>query len=127
MNTTKILIIEDDKMLCTIFEMFIKEIGYKHAGTVRSSDDAISLCEKDLPDIVLMDIHLEGDKDGIETAQILGNRFNLPVIYITGNIDTNDVKKTVLKNTYGLLTKPLNRNVLTITVEFALAKHKLWN
>ncbi len=126
MNAKKVLIIEDDKMLCTIFEMFIKEIGYEHIGTVKTCCDAISLCEISMPDIVLMDIHLDGDKSGIEIARTLDEKFNLPVIYVTGDSDDDTLKNAILKNTYGFLTKPLNRNLLKITVDFALTKHKLF-
>ncbi len=125
MKEYKILIIEDDKMLSAIFEMFISEIGHEHIGTVTSCKDAIPLCKENRPDLVLMDIHLEGEKDGIETAKILGADFNIPVIYISGDTDKSTIINAVLKNTYGFLTKPLHKETLEIAVEFAITKHKL--
>ncbi len=127
MKEYKILIIEDDKMLSAIFEMFISEIGHEHIGTVTSCDDAVSLCKNSIPDLVLMDIHLEGEKDGIETAKILGKDFNIPVVYISGDTDKSTINSAVLENTYGFLTKPLHKETLEITVEFAVTKHKLIN
>jgi len=122
---TKILIVEDDGLLASTFEMFIKQIGYTHFGTATSSADALKLCETMLPDIVLMDIHLEGEKTGIETAAFLGKEFNLPVVYITGDDSIETVRNAVLKNTYGFLSKPLRRNVLEASIEFALNKHRI--
>jgi len=123
----KILIIEDDGLLASTFEMFIKQIGYTHFGTATGSEDALGLCKDEKPDIVLMDIHLEGEKNGIETANLLGTEYNIPVVYITGDDTADTVRKAVLKNTYGFLSKPLRRNVLELTIEFTLTKHNLDN
>ena len=65
----KILIVEDDKMLCTIFEMFLTDLGYELTGISQTGLDAISKCDADKPDVVLMDIHLKGNINGIETAK----------------------------------------------------------
>ena len=81
----KILIVEDDKMLCTIFQMFIQELGYEISGVARTGEDAlkhIDMCPN--VDCILMDIQLDGDLDGISTARLLGERRNTPVIFISG-------------------------------------------
>lgn len=127
MLDTKILIVEDDSMLSAIFDMFLKEIGYKHIETVEDSNSAIYYCKTENPDIVLMDIHLEQGMSGIEIARTLGDEFNIPVIYITGDSSIETVKNAVLKNTYGFLTKPIHKATLEISIQFALNKHKLLN
>ena len=125
MNAKKILIVEDDIMLRTIFEMFIEEIGHEHIGTVGSGNKAIDICKTSPPDIILMDIHLDGEINGVETTKIIGDNFNIPVIYISGDSEKDTIEDAVLKNTYGFLTKPLHKETLQVTVDFAIAKHRL--
>ncbi|MEA2042616.1 MAG: response regulator [Bacteroidota bacterium] len=120
-----ILIVEDDNMLCTIFEMFIKELGYGETNTVETGEDAIEFCKKNKPDFVLMDIHLAGDLNGIQTAKIMGRDMNIPVIYISGDTNTETIKDAVLPNTYGFMTKPIHKDVLKLNIEFSFAKHNL--
>ncbi len=127
MSNTKVLIVEDDGMLCTVFEMFLEELEYVHCGTVPSSEEALAVCETNKPDLVLMDIHLEGNLDGIELAKIILERYNIPIIYISGDSDVSTVKRAVLRNTYGFMTKPVYKNSLQLNIEFALLKHNLLN
>lgn len=127
MSKAKILIIEDDNMLCTVFEMFLDELGYTHSGTYSSGEDALAHIEKNIPDLILMDIHLEGNIDGIEAAKIIHEKYNIPIIYISGDSDVNTVQRAVLRNTYGFMTKPVYKNSLELNIEFAVYKHKLLN
>lgn len=127
MSKAKILIVEDDSMLCTVFEMFLDELGYTNCGTYSSGEDALAQIEKDKPDLVLMDIHLEGEIDGIEAAKTIYETYNIPIIYISGDSDVSTVKRAVLNNTYGFMTKPVYKNSLELNIEFAINKHKLLN
>ncbi len=127
MSKAKILIVEDDSMLCTVFEMFLDELGYSHCGTVASGEDALSHCESHKPDLILMDIHLTGEIDGVETTKTILEKYNIPIIYISGDSDVSTVKRAVLKNTYGFMTKPVYKNSLELNIEFAILKHKLLN
>ncbi|NOZ34713.1 MAG: response regulator [Chlorobi bacterium] len=127
MSRGKILIVEDDSMLCTVFEMFLEELGYEHCGTVASGEDALIYLENKMPDLILMDIHLKGSVDGIETAKQVLEKYNIPIIYISGDNDVTTVKGSVLRNTYGYMTKPVYKNSLELNIEFALQKHKLLN
>jgi two-component system, response regulator PdtaR len=127
MEKSKILIVEDDSMLCTVFEMFIDELGYQHCGTVASGEAALKHIDSNKPDLILMDIHLEGEIDGIETAKIVLEKYNIPIIYISGDNDVNTVKRAVLRNTFGFMTKPVYKNGLELNIEFALYKHELLN
>ena len=127
MSKAKILIVEDDSMLCTVFEMFLDELGYHHCGTVASGEDALAHCETNSPDLILMDIHLAGNIDGVDTAKEIFQKYNIPIIYISGDSDVNTVKRAVLKNSYGFMTKPVYKNSLELNIEFAIIKHKLIN
>ncbi len=123
----KILIVEDDSMLCTVFEMFLEELGYEHCGTFASGEDALIQIENKPPDLILMDIHLQGEINGIETAKQIRDKYNIPIIYISGDSEVKTVTDSVLSNTYGYMTKPVYKNSLQLNIEFALHKHKLLN
>jgi response regulator of citrate/malate metabolism len=127
MSKAKILIVEDDSMLCTVFEMFLDELAYSHCGTVSSGEEALELCKNKKPDLILMDIHLSGKIDGVETAKVISENFNIPIIYISGVSDVNTVKRAVLKNTYGFMTKPVYKTSLELNIEFAINKHLMFN
>ncbi len=127
MNPKKILIVEDDKMLCTIFEMFIKELGHELIGISQKGLDAIERCKTSTPDVVLMDIHLAGEIDGIETAKILHEQFKKPVIYISSDIEGTTIQSAINANTYGFLVKPVYKSTLGIAIEFAYFKHQYDN
>ncbi len=124
MSVKKILIVEDDKMLGTIFEMFIEELGYELLGVCNTGDEAIEICAKNPPDLILMDINIEGDKNGIETSRIINDKFGLPVVYISGADSAEGVSKCVLENTYGYVVKPVYKRTLEAVIEFAYTKHK---
>lgn len=120
----KVLIVEDDKMLSTIFEMFLKELGYELTGISLTGNDAIEMCRKDVPDVILMDIHLKGDMDGINAAKKIHEEFSIPVVYITSDIEQETIKNAIYDNTYGFLMKPIYQSGLRVALEFAYAKHK---
>jgi response regulator of citrate/malate metabolism len=120
----KILIVEDDKMLCTIFQMFIQELDYELAGTVHTGTDALSAVEKDNDlDVILMDIHLDGKLSGIETACYLNkNGYEIPVIFITGDDNYSLIEEATLPNVFGFIVKPVYQRNLGTAIEFACAK-----
>ena len=120
----KILIVEDDKMLCAIFEMFIMQLNFELIGISQTGNEAIDICKVNKPDVILMDIHLEGDINGIETAKKIHKLYDIPVIFVTSDIEESTIKSAIYKNTYGFLMKPVYKSTLGVTVEFALAKHK---
>lgn len=119
----KILIVEDDKMLCTIFEMFLTDLGYELTGIAQTGVDAIGKCDANKPDVVLMDIHLKGNIDGIEAAKKIHEAYNIPVVYVTSDIEQETIQKAIYKNTYGFLMKPIYQSSLRVAIEFAYAKH----
>jgi len=123
----KILLVEDDNMLCTLFDMFISNLGYELIGVTKSGEDAISFCKSCCPDIVIMDIHLEGKINGIETANIISEDYKIPIIFLSSDFETETINKAINKNTYGFLTKPIYKNILGAAIEFAVAKYNFDN
>ncbi len=122
----KILIVEDDKMLLTIFQMFVQELGYDVAATARTGQDAISAAmeNKDIS-CVLMDIMLDGELDGVATASKLREILDAPVIMTTGISSPEIIQNAVMDNVYGFMAKPLYKQNLGMSIEYACAKYAL--
>lgn len=120
----KILIVEDDKMLCTIFEMFIKQLDYDLVGISHTGAEALEICAINHPDVILMDIHLSGEMDGIETAKNIYERFDIPVVFVTSDIEEETIHSAIYNNTYGFLMKPIYKSSLGVSIEFAYSKHQ---
>jgi len=120
----KVMIVEDDKMLCRIFEMFLTDLGYEVTGFFPDGDSAIACCMENHPDVILMDIHLKGDKTGFETAKIILEKFDIPIIYLTGDNREDTIKETIFSNIYGYLLKPTTKIVLNTAIEFAYHRHR---
>lgn len=121
----KILIVEDDRFISTIFKMFLKELGHELVGRCENGQQAIQLCHELHPDVILMDIHLQGELDGIQTAEKLKMELDLPVIYISGDTSNKIIERAIVSNSYGYLIKPVNKKELGISIDLAYYKHKV--
>ena len=124
MDYKKIILVEDDRMLCTIFDMFLREMGHELLGTFLNGATAIEKCKEIKPDLVLMDIHIQGQIDGIEAAAIIQKQYHVPVVFLSSDTDEETVKKAVETNSFGFLVKPVNRTTLSIAIELACFKHQ---
>lgn len=120
----KILIVEDDNLISTIFRMFLKELGYDLLGIVEDGKEAIRLCEKLNPDIVLMDVHLGGDLDGIQTTELIKSKFDIPVIFLSSDTEESTIQRVINTHSYGYLVKPIDKKELGISIELAFYKHQ---
>ena len=91
---------------------------------MRTGTDAINAVDT-FPDIdlILMDIHLDGEINGVETAKILEKKKDIPVVFITGDNNPEKIMMATLSNVYGFMTKPLYKRNLGVAIEFACAKH----
>ena len=124
MESKKILIAEDDKLLSTIFRMFLKELGYELVGIVVDGKEAIKKCTEFQPDVILMDIHLQGELDGIETAGIIQESLNLPVVFISHDTREETIRSAISTPSYGFLAKPIDISSLGVGIEMAFHRHK---
>ncbi|MFA8435582.1 MAG: PAS domain S-box protein [Marinifilaceae bacterium] len=120
----KILIVEDDNLISTIFKMFLKELGYDLLGIVEDGKEAIRQCEELLPDIILMDVHLGGDLDGIQTTEIIKRKFDIPVIFLSSDTEEATIQRVINTHSYGYLVKPIDKKELGISIELAFYKHR---
>ncbi|MBU2493462.1 MAG: PAS domain S-box protein [Bacteroidetes bacterium] len=122
MTEKKILIVEDDKNIAFYAEEMILKLGYKVAGIAASGEDAVKLIEQCDPDIILMDITINGNIDGIETALIVKKKFNIPVIFMTSHSDDKTIQKAKIAEPYGYLVKPFEIKELKGTLQIAIYK-----
>lgn len=125
MDETRILIVEDEGIIAEDIKRSLKEVGYNIFSTASSGREAFEKIKEALPDLVLMDIVLQGEMDGIEAADQINSQYNIPVVYLTAfaNIDILDrAKKT---EPFGYIIKPFEDREVQATVEMALHKHKI--
>jgi diguanylate cyclase (GGDEF)-like protein/PAS domain S-box-containing protein len=125
MDKIRILIVEDEGLIARDIENMVKNAGYEICDVVSSGQDAIESAEKHQPDLILMDIILRGDIDGVEAAERIREHFNIPVIYLTAHTDENTLERAKLTEPQGYTLKPVEQKELLTVIEMALYKHQL--
>lgn len=125
MGKRKITIVEDDNLSFLILKNMLLKLGYEIADFVTEGEKAILSCSENRPDLVLMDIGLSGAMDGIEAAQIIKEKFDIPVVYVTSSLDDETLQRAKITDPSGYIIKPIIERDLRTTIEMALYKHKL--
>ena len=125
MNKTNILVVEDESIVALDLENGLKSLGYSVPARASSGEEAIQKAAETRPDLVLMDIQLKGDMDGIEAAGEIRARFDIPVIYLTAFADDDIVRRAGATEPYGYLIKPFEERQLHTSIEMALYKHRM--
>jgi len=120
-----ILVVEDERVVARDIEESLLHMGYDVVGTAASSTECLERAEARRPDLVLMDIRIEGALDGIETARILRSRFGVPVIFLTAYADEQTVARARETEAHGYILKPFRVGELRSAVEIALYKHQM--
>ncbi len=108
----KVIIIEDELILAMVNKQIIENLGFIVIGTVSNGEDAVSMVKKLSPDLLLMDIMIDGDIDGIEAMQVIRSFSDVPVIYVTGNSDPRAIARAEETDYIAFLTKPLDKKQL---------------
>lgn len=116
----KVLVVEDEKIIAKDIESTLKRIGHESSGSVSKGEDAVKMAETIKPDLILMDITLKGELDGIEAAKIINDRYGIPIVYITAHQDEATIEKTKGTNPYGYITKPLDDRDLSTAINSAM-------
>ena len=120
----KILIVEDEAIVAMSLSDTLKRLGYTTSGPVANGEDALRYAERDNPDLVLMDIRIQGEMDGIDTAAELTRRHQLPILYLTAYTDDSTLARAQVTEPYGYLVKPFEERELRSAIEIALYRHK---
>jgi PAS domain S-box-containing protein len=121
----RLLIVEDEGIVAFNIQKRLERLGYSVVGNVSSGEEAIDIVVEANPDLVLMDIKLEGNVDGIEAAAQIRDRFHIPVVYLTAYTDEETLNRAKLTEPYGYILKPFEARDLSTTIELALYKHQM--
>jgi CheY-like chemotaxis protein len=122
LSEVSVLIVEDDKIIAQIADWRLKNLGYRVCGRATTGAEAMELVGKQKPDIVLMDINIKGDIDGIETAKMIKKEFSIPVVYVTSHSEGPTLKRAKETKPDGFILKPFEDNDLRVAIELALKK-----
>lgn len=121
----RIFITEDDKVTALFISQTLKKVGYEVEGIAYDGESAISQMENLSPDLVLMDISLPGELDGIVTAEIIKKRYNIPVIYATASSDEETLQRVLSSDPNGYVLKPIIPVQLYTTIETTMHRYRL--
>lgn len=116
----KILIVEDEELYADKLEMLIEKLEYTHLGTVDNSSAALQLVRKTPPDLILMDIHIQGAHDGIELADLINKEFDIPIVFITSLQDDLTFNRAARTRPKQFITKPFNELQLQRSIELCV-------
>lgn len=120
----RILIVEDECIVAFELTVALEDMGYAVVATATTSDEALRAADEHCPDLVLMDINIAGRADGIETGCMLRARHDMPLVYLTANIDAATLSRALASDPSGYLVKPYNEHSLRTTIEVACARHE---
>jgi PAS domain S-box-containing protein len=124
MSVCRILIVEDEAIVAMDLEGRLARMDYQPLGRVSSGEEALAFAGEHRPDLVLMDIRLQGKMDGIEAADEIRRRFHLPVIFLTAYSEDATLDRAKLTEPFGYILKPIDDRELKSTIEIALYKHR---
>jgi len=119
-----VLIVEDESIVAMELEHQLAKLGCSVLGPAATAQAAVKICEDGVPDLVLMDIRIQGGKDGVETAQVLRQRYNIPVIFLTALADEITMRRAKLAAPASYLLKPVREDELKAAVELAFHKRE---
>lgn len=121
--TTRILIVEDEAITALDLKRELIALGYEVAGTAANATDAVSAATRLKPDLVLMDIRLDGSVDGITAASAIRGNDDLPVVFLTAHADEATLDRALTAAPFGYVLKPFQVRELKVSIEVALYKH----
>jgi len=123
MASAQVLIVEDERIVARDLQNMLEQLGYA-AVTASTGEQAIKKAATSRPDIVLMNVRLKGPMDGIQAAEEIRSRFDIPVIYLTADINEDLAVRDKITGQSGYILKPLNENELQLCIELALYRHR---
>ena len=124
MGKTQIMVVEDESIVAKDIEMSLNKLGYSVCSLASSGEEAIRKAGEDRPDLVLMDIVLQGEMSGVEAAGQIRSQFDIPVIYLTAYADEKTLNLAKITEPFGYMLKPFEEKKTHTAIEMALYKHK---
>ncbi len=119
MKRRNILIVEDEMVISLVLERMVVRQGHNVIAKVASGEEAVEATKKYKPDLILMDIRLDGQLDGIEAMKAINNEIPTPVIFVTGNSDEANKTRAEQVEHLDFLTKPVSYHELSRSVDMA--------
>lgn len=120
----KILIVEDEMIIAANISMQLKNLGYQVIATIPRGEEVLPSIENNLPDVILMDINLKGDLDGIDVVHAIQKKYTIPVIYLTANADEVSFNRAKQTNPYAFISKPFKKIDLQYALELTVQRMK---
>lgn len=125
-KTLKIGVVEDEGIIAENILAILEKIGYEVAEVCDTYDEAIQMINDFQPDLVILDIHIKGEKSGIDVAKYIKEEQGIPFIFLTSHSDDGTLEKAKALNPSAYLVKPFNKEDLRISIEVALNNHNVW-
>lgn len=122
---TRVLVVEDEAIVAESIASKLRRYGYEVLDTPPSGEEALEIAEKSRPDVILMDIHLAGEMDGIQTADRIASLYHIPVIFLTAYADEQTIARAKDAGPFGYLVKPFRERDLYVTIEMARERSRL--
>lgn len=120
---TKVLIVDDEAIICMQLEERLSSLGYEIVGSAFTGPDGVEMAREKRPDIVLMDILMQGEMAGIPAAAEIQNQLNIPIIFITAYTEDLIINRARSVSPYGYLVKPFTENAVKAAIEVALSRY----
>jgi hypothetical protein len=121
----QVLIVEDEGIIAADIQSRLERLGYKVPAIARSGEEALHFARSTPFDLVLMDIRLKGDMDGIATAQTMKTELEMPVVYITAHADEETINRATSTEPFGYILKPIRDSELRSAVQISIHKHEM--
>ncbi|HET6719114.1 MAG TPA: response regulator, partial [Rhodocyclaceae bacterium] len=121
----KLMIVEDERVVAFDLKNQLQSMGYQVQATVASGEQALLRVAEVAPDLVLMDIHLEGGMDGVEAATEINAKHQIPVIYLTAYAEDDTLLRAMDSRPFGYLVKPWDARELHATIQMALSRREV--
>ena len=123
-NAKRIFVVEDEAIVAKDLELRLHQMGYQVVGIAASGESTMAQLSQNSADIVLMDIHLKGAMDGIETAAWVRKTLDIPVVFLTAYADNATLERAKLTDPFGYILKPFEERALQINIEIAIHKYQ---
>jgi PAS domain S-box-containing protein len=125
MDTIEILVVEDEGVVALDIQARLTKLGYAVPAVADTGEEAVWKAAEMRPDLVLMDIRLKGEMDGVEAAKRIRADLDIPVVYLTAYADETTVQRAIVSEPFGYLRKPIVERELQTTIDIALHKHSM--
>ena len=125
MSNAHVLVVEDETIVSMDIQSKLKDLGCSIAAAVSSGHEAVQSAAETSPDLVLMDINLHGDMDGVDAAGRIQRHFDIPIIYLTAYADDQTLQRAIIADSFGYVVKPFTEQALHAAIEVALHRHRI--